>query len=81
MEPFLYFYEFANRISQSHEKCLEWRGKKNMQVINCPLVSNPWTSSRNKKKFNGEAIKKMEPFLYFYEFPVRNPQTHEKGLQ
>jgi len=76
-----YAYEFATRIFQTHEKSLLWKGMKYVQVINSLLVSNPWTSSTNKQKFNRKKpSKKMKPFLYFYEFINRISQIHEKRL-
>jgi len=50
-----------------------------MQVINSPLMSNPYPSSNNTYFFNShEPSKKMDLFLYFYELPNLIPQTHER---
>jgi len=53
-----------------------------MQVINTPLVSSPWTSSRTKNKFNRQKpSNKMDPSdVRFYELANRIPQTHENSL-
>jgi len=69
----LHFYELASRIPQTYGLTLYWKGKKYMQVINTPLVSNAWPSSRTNTIFNRQKpSNKMDPLdLHFYELANR----------
>jgi len=54
MHPSLHFYELPYElpyeIPQWHGKKVYRKGKKDVQVIYSPLMSNPWRSGRNQKK-------------------------------
>jgi len=82
MDPVVLFYEFAIRISQNHQQSLDWIGRKYMQVINNPLVSNPWPN-RRKQEHNRQKpwCNTIDPGLLFHKFAIRIPQTYEQSLQ
>jgi len=81
MKPFLYFYGLGNWIRQTHEKILKSKGKKHIQSLNSPLVSNSSPSSRTEGKFNRKKpSQQMKLFLYFYGLANWICQTHGKIL-
>jgi len=41
MDPSLHFYELPNEVPQTHGEKVQQKGKKCMQVISNPTMSNP----------------------------------------
>jgi len=77
MRPFLHFLELPNEVPQTHGEKVYHTRKKFAQVINSPLMTNPWWSSR--KKMNYLLLsKKVHPSLHFFELSNEVPQTHGK---